>query len=92
MHAPHWPRPGAALLALKLSTLTASSAHAASGVFTLWDNTSHPCGDATNNMCAWPGITCDVPEGSVLALDLSAQGLRGTLPKELAHLTLLRQL
>lgn len=77
------------------STATADpfrSSHLATGLLALWSNESHPCGDASNNYQPWPGVLCDEPEGSVLAIDLRNQSLAGTLPSTLNWLSALRRL
>lgn len=48
-------------------------------------------GDASTNWRPWPAVTCDAAQGSVLALNLSAKGLSGTLPS-LGALVSLREL
>lgn len=85
-------RTGAALLALKASVQAAGGPDAGGGLFPLWHAGSHPCGDARSNWQAWPGVQCNQPTGSVLALELSGKQLQGTLPAELGRLPLLREL
>jgi hypothetical protein len=62
-----------------------------------WIPDTHPCGGSGSTAGArsaagqpWPGITCDEPLGSVMALDLSGRGLSGLLGPSLAALGTLR--
>jgi len=46
----------------------------------------------SSDMCDWYGITCDPSRSSVLGIDLSSNGLQGTLPLELKLLKYLENL
>jgi len=80
---------GNCLLILKAAL---SRSNAATTAFLPWVKNTHPCGDASSENEAWPGVTCDKPKGTVLALELNNMGLKGTLPHELATLTHLQSL
>lgn len=62
------------------------------GALPLWTGESHPCGDASNNNKAWPGVTCDAPTGFVTGIHLRGKGLKGPLPDSLSPLKTLRTL
>lgn len=73
----------------KFATALVADPH---GVLPLWTGDSHPCGDASNNYKAWPGITCDAPTGFVTAVRLHGKGLKGPVPSSLSLLKSLRTL
>jgi hypothetical protein len=62
------------------------------GVLPLWTGLSHPCGDASNNLRMWPGVSCDGPTGAVTEIHLAGRALVGTLPPGFAVLKTLRVL
>ena len=69
------------------STLTSSSS--SSSYSSLWTNDDAWLSTVVN-VCDWYGITCDSSETAVLGIDMSSNGLEGTLPIELKLLKYLQ--
>lgn len=76
--------------AVALAKFAAGLAADPCGALLLWTGESHPCGDASNNNKAWPGVTCDAPTGFVTSIQLRGKGLKGPLPDSLSLLKTLR--
>lgn len=75
-----------------LAEFAAGLAADPSGFLPLWTGDTHPCGDASNNFRAWPGLVCDAPGGHVTAIALRSKGLAGRLPDGLSVLKSVRSL